>query len=62
MTVTEIEPGVWKTGKGKGRHTPKGRQVEDTAWSEVCDLLGKAPRRRELLIEYLHLIQDKYGC
>ena len=26
MTVTEIEPGVWKSGKGKGRHLPKGRQ------------------------------------
>jgi formate dehydrogenase len=61
MTATKIEAGVWKSGKGKGRHTPKGRQVEDTAWSEVCDLLGTAPRRRDLLIEYLHLIQDKYG-
>ena len=61
MTVTEIDTGVWKSGKGKGRHTPKGRQVEDKAWSEVCELLGSAPRRRDLLIEYLHLIQDKYG-
>ncbi|QFT92278.1 NADP-reducing hydrogenase subunit HndC [Roseovarius sp. THAF9] len=53
--------GVWKSGKGKGRHTPKGRQLEDQAWEEVRDLLGDAPRRRDLLIEYLHLIQDKYG-
>ena len=53
--------GVWKSGKGKGRHTPKGRQLEDQAWQDVRDLLGDAPRRRDLLIEYLHLIQDKFG-
>ena len=53
--------GVWKSGKGKGRHTPKGRQLEDQAWDEVRALLGEGPRRRDLLIEYLHLIQDQYG-
>ncbi len=53
--------GVWKSGKGKGRHTPKGRQLEDQAWEEVRELLGDAPRRNDLLIEYLHLIQDKFG-
>ena len=54
--------GVWKSGKGRGRKTPKGRQLDDTAWAEVRALLGDAPRRRDLLIEYLHLIQDRYGC
>ncbi len=53
--------GVWKSGKGKGRRTPKGRQLEDQAWSEVQDLLGDTPCRRDLLIEYLHLIQDRFG-
>ncbi|HMB14372.1 MAG TPA: NAD(P)H-dependent oxidoreductase subunit E [Roseovarius sp.] len=53
--------GVWKSGKGKGRHTPKGRQLEDQAWDDVRALLGDGPRRRDLLIEYLHLIQDEYG-
>lgn len=53
--------GVWKSGKGKGRHTPKGRQLEDQPWQEVQELLGDAPRRRDLLIEYLHLIQDRFG-
>ena len=53
--------GVWKSGKGKGRRTPKGRQLEDQPWSEIKDLLGDQPRRRDLLIEYLHLIQDKFG-
>ncbi len=54
--------GVWKSGKGKGRHTPKGRQLDDQAWDEVKALLGDRPRRRDLLIEFLHLIQDAYGC
>ena len=54
--------GVWKSGKGKGRHTTKGRQLDDAAWADVQSLLGDRPRRRDLLIEFLHLIQDAYGC
>ncbi|WP_299211838.1 NAD(P)H-dependent oxidoreductase subunit E [uncultured Tateyamaria sp.] len=53
--------GVWKSGKGKGRVRPKGRALEDQAWEEVQALLGDQPRRRDLLIEFLHLIQDTYG-
>ena len=53
--------GVWKSGKGKGRHTPKGRQVEDQAWAEIRALLVEGPHRRDLLIEYLHRIQDAHG-
>ena len=53
--------GVWKSGKGKGRHTPKGRQYDDQALIEVQALLGDAERRADLLIEFLHLIQDEYG-
>ena len=53
--------GVWKSGRGKGRATPKGRQLDDAAWDEVRALLGDAPRRRDLLIEHLHLIQDRFG-
>ncbi|MDJ0608386.1 MAG: NAD(P)H-dependent oxidoreductase subunit E [Kiloniellales bacterium] len=55
-------PGVWKSGRGKGRATPKGRQLEDRALAEVLALLGERPRRRDLLIEFLHLIQDAHGC
>jgi NADH:ubiquinone oxidoreductase subunit F (NADH-binding)/NADH:ubiquinone oxidoreductase subunit E len=55
------QAGVWKSGKGKGRRTPKGRQLDDKAWGEVNALLGDRPRRRDLLIEFLHLIQDEYG-
>jgi formate dehydrogenase beta subunit len=41
---------------------PKGRQLDDLALAEVQALLGDSPRRRDLLIEYLHRIQDRYGC
>ncbi|HEY9183218.1 MAG TPA: NAD(P)H-dependent oxidoreductase subunit E, partial [Gammaproteobacteria bacterium] len=41
---------------------PKGRGVDDRALAEVRELLGTKPRRRDLLIEHLHLIQDKFGC
>src|SRR5215470_7801616 len=43
------------------RRTPKGRQVDPRAAEEVAALLTDRPRRRDLLIEHLHLIQDKYG-
>jgi formate dehydrogenase len=46
---------------GKPRRTPKGRQVDPKALDEVRALLGDRPRRRDLLIEHLHLIQDKHG-
>ncbi|KUF10918.1 NAD(P)H-dependent oxidoreductase subunit E [Pseudoponticoccus marisrubri] len=57
------QKGIWRAGRGggKGRATPKGRQLDDTAWEEVRVLLGDRPRRRDLLIEHLHLIQDAYG-
>jgi formate dehydrogenase beta subunit len=41
---------------------PKGRPLDDRAVSDVRALLGTRPRRRDLLIEFLHLIQDKYRC
>lgn len=46
----------------RGRTEPRGRQVEERALAEVRELLGQQPRRRDLLIEFLHLIQDRYGC
>src|SRR3546814_10274273 len=45
-----------------GRAHPKGRQVDPQALAEVQALLDDRPRRRDLLIEHLHLIQDEYGC
>ncbi|MBK8907781.1 MAG: NAD(P)H-dependent oxidoreductase subunit E [Rhodospirillales bacterium] len=40
---------------------PKGRQVEPGRLAEVRALLGDRPRRRDLLIEFLHRIQDRFG-
>ncbi len=52
-------------GKGAGRRksprTPKGRQIDPAALRDVQSLLTDKPRRRDLLIEHLHLIQDHYG-
>lgn len=47
-------------GRRRAKATPKGRQVDPTAAHEIELLLGERPRQRDLLIEYLHLIQDKY--
>jgi formate dehydrogenase len=54
---------ITKDPKGRRRapRTPKGRQVDPRALGEVQALLGDRPRRRDLLIEHLHLIQDRYG-
>jgi NADH:ubiquinone oxidoreductase subunit F (NADH-binding)/NADH:ubiquinone oxidoreductase subunit E len=48
------------SGRRRGGAAPKGRQVDPAALDEVCALLGDRPRRRDLLIEHLHLIQDRY--
>ncbi len=49
-------------GSGRRHATPhpKGRVVDPRALEEVRSLLGDRPRRRDLLIEHLHLIQDHY--
>ena len=38
----------------------KGRQADDVSLAEVQQLIGAAPHRRDLLIEYLHKLNDKY--
>ncbi len=53
-----IHPG---SGRRKAPLAPKGRGVEPAALDEVRALLGDAPRRRDLLIEHLHRIQDAHG-
>jgi formate dehydrogenase beta subunit len=54
-----IHPGA---GRRRGRDFPKGRQVDPVALAEVRDILGERERRRDLLIEHLHLLQDRFGC
>ncbi len=46
---------------GKARAFPKGRQVDPAALADVRKLLKGASRQRDMLIEYLHLIQDRFG-
>jgi NADH:ubiquinone oxidoreductase subunit F (NADH-binding)/NADH:ubiquinone oxidoreductase subunit E len=54
-----IHPG---SGRRRGPDHPKGRQVDPAAIAEVQALLGARERRRDLLIEHLHLLQDHFGC
>ena len=58
MTLIENKPG---SGRRRPPRTPKGRQVDPRALEEVRALLDGREHRRDLLIEHLHLIQDKYG-
>lgn len=47
--------------RGEKVKIARGRPVDPKALEEVRALLGDAPRRRDLLIEYLHKLQDTYG-
>ena len=48
--------------KGRKSSLPKGRQLDEAALLEVQNALGDRTRNRDLLIEFLHLIQDRNGC
>jgi NADH:ubiquinone oxidoreductase subunit F (NADH-binding)/NADH:ubiquinone oxidoreductase subunit E len=50
-----------EVSKERKRQAPKGRRVDADALAQVQELLGPAPRRRDLLIEHLHKIQDRFG-
>ncbi len=54
-----IHPG---SGRKRSRDTPKGRQTDGASLAEVEALVGDGVRRHDLLIENLHLLQDRYGC
>ena len=55
----KIHPG---SGRRKAPIFPKGRLLAQEDAEAVRDLLGDRPRQRDMLIEYLHLIQDSQGC
>jgi formate dehydrogenase len=57
MKLENIPPRDPKYRRGK----LKGRPIDLKALAEVQALLGDEPRRRDLLIEHLHKIQDHYG-
>src|SRR5450755_3743079 len=66
-TPSELPSEAAPKGKRKGgrsgvRSTPKGRRVDPKSRVDILGVLGDAPRRRDLLIEHLHKIQDRYGC
>ncbi len=50
-----------EVSRRRKREAPKGRRVEPGAREAVRELLGESPRRSDLLIEYLHRLQDRYG-
>ncbi|MBX2879252.1 MAG: NAD(P)H-dependent oxidoreductase subunit E [Granulosicoccus sp.] len=49
------------TRRRKKRGQGKGRMVDVNALMQVRDLLADSPRQRDLMIEFLHRIQDHYG-
>src|SRR2546428_2379160 len=58
MASLPIHPG---SSRRKGSPTLKGRQVDPRSREEVLALLGGAPLTRELLVEHLHAVQDRFG-
>ncbi len=54
-----IHPG---SGRRKAAAFPKGRLLKSEEAEAIAGLLGERPRRRDMLIEYLHLVQDAEGC
>ena len=61
MAPLDERKGVWKSAPGKGRKTPKGRHYSDEALADIQRLLSAQPRSRDLLIEFMHLVQDDFG-
>jgi formate dehydrogenase beta subunit len=59
--VTVAIPLAEVRGKMKARVTPKGRQIDPAARADIAALLNGREMRRDLLIEHLHLVQDKFG-
>jgi formate dehydrogenase len=56
---TPVSPG---SGRRQTWTAPKGRPIDAGSLAEVRELLGDRPRRRDLLIEHLHLLQDHFGA
>ncbi len=54
----KIHPGA---GRRQALAFPKGRQVDAGSQEDLRNLLGEGPYERDLLIEYLHRIQDFQG-
>jgi len=61
MTHPVIPIATQGPSRQRKREAPKGRRVDPQALADVQAALGDAPRRRDLLIEHLHKIQDRWG-
>ncbi|MDP3545308.1 MAG: NAD(P)H-dependent oxidoreductase subunit E [Phreatobacter sp.] len=57
--ASQAESAAW-AGRGKAATHTRGRTLDHDALAEVETLIGSAPRR-DLLIEYLHRLQDAHG-
>ncbi|HEU5435280.1 MAG TPA: NAD(P)H-dependent oxidoreductase subunit E, partial [Telluria sp.] len=62
MNHPVIPIAVQGASRQRKREAPKGRRVDPEALQQVQALLGEESRRRDMLIEHLHKIQDSYGC
>ena len=51
-----------RSTKGLRRLQARARTVDSSALADVRGLVGDRALRRDLLLEYLHLFQDHYGC
>ncbi len=60
MTSPVIPIALEGATKKRKRQAPKGRQVLPQALAEVEALIGPPPWRHDLLIEYLHRINDRH--
>ena len=61
MSQRIIPIAVEGASKQRKREAPKGRRVDPEVLAEVQALLGDASRQRDLLIEHLHIINDRFG-
>ena len=59
MTDTQLKNRKPGGGRRNSIGYSKGRQLDEASFGEIKALIG--PPRRDLLIEYLHQIQDTYG-
>jgi NADH:ubiquinone oxidoreductase subunit F (NADH-binding)/NADH:ubiquinone oxidoreductase subunit E len=63
MNIAAPMPRQHRQGPGKsGRALPRGRQASDADHAALRAIVTVDAARRDLLIEYLHLINDAKGC
>jgi len=61
MSIAEKNPQAVDNKRKQRRGKTKGRIVDINALLQVQGLLGEESRAKDLLIEHLHKIQDKFG-